>query len=1158
MGSQRNPPPLTQQSSQKKQQSISSFFAKPTTAPKPAKPTQLERNPPSTLREDSLKRAGADESHELFVSDDEEAHGRESVSKSPKRPLDVEDEDEDVQLPNAKRRKAKEDAGAGSDEVEDVPGKRQSLPSVPINTQGSKSKVTGRTSKYLFSSSPVAPGDENGNDAEEDAAKTRKEKERLHQKFVKKLGRPDSMADIRRRNHVISEETQEGEDVGDEDEAEETPEPATQKGKGKKGVAAKKGQKLTPMEKQVVDLKKKNPDTLLIVEVGYKFRFFGEDARIAARELSIVCIPGKYRFDEHPSEAHLDRFASASVPVHRLHVHVKRLVSAGHKVGVVRQLETAALKAAGDNRNKAFERGLTNLYTKGTYIDDQEGLETPVAGPEGGAPATGHLLCLTETSPKGWGSDEKVQIGLVAVQPATGDIIYDDFEDGWMRSELETRLLHIAPCEFLIVGEPSKATEKLVQHLSGSKTNVFGDKARVERVEKPKTMAAQAYSHITSFYANKMKGSEPSASQVQSSQETGTLLDKVHKLSENATMCLSAMITHLTEYGLQHVFDLTKYFQSFSARSHMLLNGNTLTSLEVYLNQTDHAEKGSLFWTLDRTQTRFGQRLLRKWVGRPLLDRQRLEQRVAAVEELKDGQQTVAVDRIKHLLGKVRADLERSLIRIYYGKCTRPELLSVLQTMQMIAQEYAHVSSRAGAGFKTEMVNEAIASLPRIAEDVLQYLERLNATAAKADDKYNFFREEHETDEITNHKVGIAAVEHGLDEFRAVAAEKIKKKRVEYVTVAGIEYLIELDNTQLKNVPASWAKISGTKKVSRYHAPEVIKLMRERDQHKEALANACDSAFANLLAEISSKYQGFRDCVQSLALLDCLLSLADIASQPGYNKPEFTEETGISIHGGRHPMVEQLLLDAFVPNDVHLSADQTRALLITGPNMGGKSSYVRSVALIAIMAQIGSYVPADSARLGLLDAVFTRMGAFDNMMKGESTFMVELSETSDILKQATPRSLVILDELGRGTSTHDGVAIAQAVLHHVVSQLKSLTLFITHYQSLARMAELFPAGELKNVHMRFTEQEDAESGEKDVTFLYEVGEGVAHRSYGLNVAKLAGLPRGLLEEAGRRSGMMEGEEGRRKLGFMSGVAGELVRSGGEVELERLVRGLEMM
>lgn len=413
--------------------------------------------------------------------------------------------------------------------------------------------------------------------------------------------------------------------------------------------------------------------------------------------------------------------------------------------------------------------------------------------------------------------------------------------------------------------------------------------------------------------------------------------------------------------------------------------------------------------------------------------------------------------------------------------------------MQRIASEFLNVKTPSDAEFQSSIISNAIAALPIIYTDVVAFLEKINVQAAKEDDKYSFFRSDMESDDITEHKLGIAAVEHDLDVHRAVAADKIRKKKVDYVKVAGIEYLIEVDNNQLKHVPASWVKVSGTKKLSRFHSPEVVQLIRERDQHKEALAAACDEAFAALLAEISVKYQSFRDCVQALATLDCLLSLAIVASLPGYVKPEYTDSPCILVQQGRHPMVEQLLLDAYVPNDTYLNADETRALLITGPNMGGKSSYVRQIALIAIMGQIGSYVPAGSAKLGMLDAVFTRMGAFDNMMAGESTFMVELSETSDILKQATPRSLIILDELGRGTSTHDGVAIAQAVLDHVVRDLKSLTLFITHYQNLSALANRFANNELKNVHMKF--REDGDNGQ-DITFLYEVGEGVAHRSYG--------------------------------------------------------------
>jgi DNA mismatch repair protein MSH3 len=823
-----------------------------------------------------------------------------------------------------------------------------------------------------------------------------------------------------------------------------------------------------------------------------------------------------------PSEAHIDRFASASFPVHRLQVHVKRLVKANHKVGVVRQIETAALKAAGDNRSGPFVRKLTNLYTKATYVDDVEGLEGPTAKPSVGAPATGYLLCLTESNAKGLGADEKVHVGLVAVQPATGDIIYDDFEDGFMRSEVETRLLHIAPCEFLIVGDLSKATDKLVQHLSGSKTNVFGDKARVERVEKPKTMAAQSYSHISNFYADKMK------TNTGNSDSQGALLDKVHQLSQNVTICLSAMITHMSEYGLEHVFDLTKCFQPFSARSHMLLNGNTLSSLEIYQNQTDHTEKGSLFWTMNRTKTRFGQRLFRKWVGRPLLDKAKLEERIAAVEELKEGENTSGVDKIQRLLAQIKIDLEKVLIRIYYKKCTRPELLGALQTLQRIASEYAHVTSPENAGFSSNSINEAIACLPTISEDVVEHLEKVNTQAAKDDDKFSFFREEYETEAITEHKLGIAAVEHDLNEHLAVATSKLKKKTVTYVTSSGIDYLIEVKNCDIKNVPASWAKISGTKQLSRFHTPEVVKLVRERDQHKEALAAACDSAFTKLLADIAAQYQIFRDAVHALATLDCLLSLAALAAQPGYVKPTFTSDIELNIVGGRHPMVEQLLLDAYVPNDLVLSNPGTRALLITGPNMGGKSSYVRSGALIAIMGQVGSYVPAASAQLTLHDAVFTRMGAFDNMLKGESTFMVELSETADILKSASPRSLVILDELGRGTSTHDGVAIAEAVLRYVAEDIRALTLFITHYQNLSRTENMF-RGELKNVHVKFEEQGE---GGKEIVFLYEVGEGVAHRSYGLNVARLAKVPESVLGVAEVKSRELEGRMAGVRMGNM--------------------------
>ncbi|KAI2606674.1 muts domain V-domain-containing protein [Hypoxylon sp. NC1633] len=1081
----------------------------------------------------------------LRKSEGQEANSsKDTPESSRKRPLQ-EDTDNGNDTPSKKRSKAVDVDNENDDDERPL----LKSPTLALSRPGA------RTERYLYSTSSAredAPDEE----VEQDAAEKRK-KEDLHRRFVQKLGRPDSLAYGRHRNVQGDDDTQAAGEDGEDGEEEEPPPPPT-KGK-KKGI---KTGKLTPMEIQFLDIKRKHMDTLLIVEVGYKFKFFGEDARIAAKELSIVCIPGKMRYDEHSSESHLDRFASASIPVHRLPVHAKRLVAAGHKVGVVRQVETAALKKVGDNRNAPFTRKLTNVYTKGTYVDEIGELDQ---GDRTGAPSGGYLLCLTETKAKGWGTDERVDVGIIAVQPATGDIIYDNFEDGFMRSEIETRLLHISPCEFLLVGDLSKATDKLIQHLSGSATNVFGDRSRVERIPKSKTIAAEAYSHVAQFYSAKLKEASDGKN-----KQASALLDKVLKLPELVTICLSSMINHLKEYGLEHIFDLTKYFQSFSARQHMLINGTTLESLEVYRNQTDHSEKGSLFWALDKTVTRFGQRLLRKWIGRPLLDKERLEERVAAVEELLENASTAKVDKLEHLLKNIRTDLERSLIRIYYGKCTRPELLAVLQTMHRIAMEFALVKTPEDTGFKAEAISTAISSLPLILSIVLSYLNRINAESARRDDKYSFFRETEETDAITEHKLGIACVEQELDAHRKAAAATLNKKSpVPYVTVAGIEYLIEVPNADLKRVPASWIKISGTKKLSRFHTPEVVRLVSERDQHKEALSAACDVAFSSLLESIAANYQPLRDAVSSLATLDCLLSLSRVATLPGYSKPTFLPSDSpptLSITGGRHPIAEQTLTTSYIPFSTTLASPAPLAHLVTGPNMGGKSSFVRAVALLVLLAQVGSYVPATSLRLTLADAIHTRMGARDNLFAGESTFMVEVSETARILRAATPRTLVVLDELGRGTSTHDGAAIAHAVLHHVVRDLRCLTLFVTHYQTLARVADGLD-GCCTNVHMRFTatrrngetsaDETGGEEGEEDITFLYEVGEGVAHRSYGLNVARLARIPRKVLDVAAKKSRELEDEIKIRRLRGATRLLTDVFENGPD-QLDHLISSIEQL
>ncbi|CAK7210882.1 Mismatch repair protein msh3 [Sporothrix bragantina] len=1185
----------TPRPSHKKQATLTSFFtpkssnsngnALPSSSPVPSQPPQSQTQSQSQ-RLPSRKRPLEDEADQNKQRENGETNGksasggRSRFARAVKRARAETVVDENEVEEEMDNDDDDDDDGDGDDYVEKEEDQQQEDGPIPPPA-ASPLRSSGRTERYMYDErQAVDKQKENreereGDTSESDDEETKRKKADLHRKFVKKLGHPDSLAKIRRRNFVLGEDAAvlppgedgegEGED-GEEEEEEERP----------KGKGAKKAGKLTPMEVQYLAIKRQHLDTVLVVEVGYKFKFFGEDARTAARVLNIVCIPGKVRYDEHPSEAHLDRFASASIPVPRLPVHVKRLVAAGLKVGVVRQMETAALKRVGDNRSTPFVRQLTNVYTKGTYIEEEAPLEAGTGTAASPSTAGGYLLCLCETPLAGAGTDEKVTVGLLAVQPATGDILYDRFEDGFLRSEIETRLLHIAPCELLLVGTLSKATEKLVTHLSGSASNVFGDRTRVERVDAPGNTDAQT--HVAQFYAEALGRAEDKEDAVRAS-----LLDTVLGLPTPVTVCLSAMITHLTEYGLQHIFDLTKYFAAFSTRQHMLLNGTTLESLEVYRNATDHGLRGSLLWALDKTTTRPGHRLLRKWIGRPLLDRVALTARVAAVEELLRSEGSGRREKLELLLTNTRStDLERSLIRIYYGKCTRPEFVSVMQTLQRIAAAYTSTveSTSAAAvefgvdGFASPLIRDALHALPAIHDTVVAFLDKINGDAARRDDKYTFFREAEETDAMTNHKVSLVAVEMELEEHRrSEIAEIVGKKKggtgPAYVTVAGIEFLVEVPNTDLRRVPASWIKVSGTKRASRFHTPTVVRLLRDRDQHREALAAACEVAFQKLLQDVAACYQPLRDAVAALATLDALLSLARVAALPGYCRPQIVEETEggdqgtLEIVGGRHPVAEHTLPSGYIPFSTSLGGSSgPKALLVTGPNMGGKSSFVRAVALLTLLAQIGSYVPADSMRLALADAIFTRMGARDNLFAGESTFMVEVSETAAILRAATPRSLVVLDELGRGTSTHDGAAIAQAVLAHVATETKCRTLFITHYQNLARVADgLTPKGVVQNVHMRFTatESKDGETPE-EITFLYEVGQGMAHRSYGLNVARLARIPSRVLEVAAQKSREMEEDVRARRLRAAARLAAQVLddTTASADQLDHLISSIEQL
>ncbi|EPQ29014.1 uncharacterized protein PFL1_03304 [Pseudozyma flocculosa PF-1] len=884
--------------------------------------------------------------------------------------------------------------------------------------------------------------------------------------------------------------------------------------------------KYTPLEKQILDLKDQHPGILLIIEVGYKLKFYGDDARIASRELNIMCFPEK-------------NLMTAMIPVHRLHIHVKKLIAAGHKVGVVRQVETRALKAASTNANTPFTRKLTALYTASTWIDDlsyndaasSEALDLGVARPKA-------LMAIVEKLEGGNGPEDRVSCGVVAVEVSTGSIIFDQFSDGHARSELETRLAHLQPAELLLSPKLSRPTEKMLGYLAGDDSV---QKIRIERMGELLEYN-DAFQRVTRFYNGTGEASSPEAasesalqgpSAFEDAPDSGKLLSLAVSLPHLALVALASMIKHLEEFGLESICRLATNFQSFTNRTTMMLNGNTLANLEIFRNSTDGVrEKGSLIWILDRCKTMMGKRLLRKWTARPLTDRSVLTTRIDAVQAIAEGGSAI-VRGLPSLLQGL-PDLEKGLARMTYGRSTPTELATILLSMNRITQEYALVDDPAELKLGSDLLNNAVADLPRGKAPVQKYLQQISIKEARANNKADLFLDPERCPKLQQAKDNIAIVEHDLREHLKELRKYLKRPSLEYATVAGIEYLVEVRTNDAKKVPADWLRISATKAMVRFHTPTIIALTKKRDQHKETLQAEAEAAYHELVRTICSEhYVELRNVVVALATLDALVSLAAVAALPGYCRPELDDGVAdgcrIEIKGMRHPMIEALREEPYVPNDILLGPgeDSTKAILLTGSNMGGKSSVVRALALNVIMTQIGSYIPASSARISMHDSVFTRMGASDDLAKGRSTFMLELLETSTILRAATARSLVILDELGRGTSTTDGLAIAHAVLEHFLAlEARAPNLvFVTHYFQLGSSARRG----LRNLHMSFIEDDatEAETGHREIRFLYTLRAGMASRSFGVHCARLAGLPAELLDTAQRISERRESEEDER-------------------------------
>lgn len=921
------------------------------------------------------------------------------------------------------------------------------------------------------------------------------EKQRIHAKFVRKLKEASSSRD----------------------------EPSLKKARTSK---------MTPLEAQIMELKRQHPDKILAINVGYKYKFFGPDARTVSSILNIMMIPGKESVDGlNPRDQLYDKLAYCLIPDLRLHVHLKRLISQGHKVGVVEQTETAAIKSMSASKSRLFERTLTNVFTSATYIEDEG--EDSMFGSKGGD----CIVAILEGN--------EGEVSVVSVSPVNGEIVYDTFTDDYLCSELETRLRHLTPSEFVIPSDISKQTRDKITFFCG------GRNSRVVTVNE---VTADLQGYLMSSLGS------------QTSSEVISLADS---LSESARACCCLLVNYLKEFGLDRSFQLAQNYHPFRTKACMLLSGSTLQSLEIFQNSTTGTEKGLLLEILDHTKTIFGFRLLKKWISRPLIERAQIEERLEAVSDVLENISSgnVFIQQLAILLGEL-PDLEKALSRLHYGRSRQKEVFTLLKTFNKVIELVSNGSKQTRFAGRSPLLNGLFTRLQNTCDELQHYvrtnLDVIDVQSALQNDVLSFFNRQYkEYSVIEAQQQKIREVEDALDEELGRIRKLLGRPQMEYRTVLKDEYLIEVTKITARKVPGDWIKVNETKLVVRFRSPEVIKRMKELNYERAVLEQLCDGLFSSFCQELDAHHLQFGILVRSLAEIDCLFSLA--ASSTGgaedYCRPLFVDQRVISVKNGRNPIIESLVSN-YIANDVLMRESEARALILTGPNMGGKSLYVRQIALIVIMAQIGCYVPADSAVLSVFDSVCTRMGFDDNIMKGESTFMVEMKECYNILKMCTDRSLVILDEVGRGTGTTDGISIAYSILDYLVTEKRAFVLFITHYTELCEIEKVYPKV-ISNVHMSYTEFKEREDDAlSKVVFLYKVAQGYAKNLYGLNVAQLCSISEDIIQQALEISREYEKRHLKRKnLGWAMKVRQALTtfeESGAIDELKKLSDEIEFL
>ncbi len=806
---------------------------------------------------------------------------------------------------------------------------------------------------------------------------------------------------------------------------------------------------LTPIRRQYLDVKRRYPHAIVFFRLGDFYETFDDDAELCARELDIT-------LTSKPMGKGL-RVPLAGIPYHAVDSYLAKLIAKGYKVAICEQMGDPATTKG------IVERAVTRVVTPGTVV-------------EGGLldeRANNYLACLAPPIAKrrvGAESDpwNGADVGLSYVDISTGE-----FVAGAMPPEsAAAELARIRPAEVLL---PDNTSPPVWLDPSLNVTHIErlwfdSDIAEVTLQEQLRVASPEAFG--------------------------------LARRSPAVTAC-GATLMYLRE-NQAAAAQLITAVRAHRGDDFVGLDVHTLRNLEVFTAGRDARRDGSLLETLDLTQISMGARLLRRRLGQPLTDVAAIDRRLDEVAFCCDS--VLRRARLRELLGDI-PDLERLMSRIVAGSAQPRELVALRRGLEACVDLQAALAAGAEGGPFDPRIADVAARIRSCDDATTAIAQAIDDDPGATLDSGTVVRPGF-SPELDSLRLIRRDVRRFLAELEAGERERtgIKTLKIGYNRVFG--YYIEVSKANVSLVPDHYERRQSLVNGERYATPQLreyeSQILHADDRSQEIETQI----FRQLCAQVAAAAPAILATAAAIAELDVACALAEAAARYNYVRPQLTDAETIEIRDGRHPMVERsLAAGAFVPNDAHLSSNDAQIIVLTGPNMAGKSTYLRQVALVALMAQCGSFVPASEATIGVVDRIFTRVGAGDDLTSGQSTFMVEMIETSAILHNATSRSLIILDEIGRGTSTFDGMAIARAVVEYLHNRprLEAKTLFATHYHELVELAHHLPR--VRNYNVAVAEEQGR------IVFVRRIVPGGADRSYGVHVAELAGLPKAVVRRA---------------------------------------------